>query len=186
MAKRLAEETLLHGSPSKRCYRSLSSVELQLESMAETGGVSPPSLLGLMGSRCRKRPHTFGDPEKQEQEEEEEGAPLSCKPAHCDTRKHAADMTALQTAGSLQGRRGSSTSSKKRPRDDCAGLETAIPKANHEADEDHDTEDCTFNSYQFWRVPLPELDLSLLDDANHSQSKDEPKVKGSYSDAMET
>uniref|UniRef100_A0A7N8WLX3 Putative WW-binding domain-containing protein n=1 Tax=Mastacembelus armatus TaxID=205130 RepID=A0A7N8WLX3_9TELE len=25
---------------------------------------------------------------------------------------------------------------------------------------------CTYNSFQYWRVPLPELDLSLLEDAS--------------------
>uniref|UniRef100_A0A7N6A9G3 Putative WW-binding domain-containing protein n=1 Tax=Anabas testudineus TaxID=64144 RepID=A0A7N6A9G3_ANATE len=34
-------------------------------------------------------------------------------------------------------------------------------------------DNCTYNSFQYWRVPLPELDLSLLEDAgDHSQAKD--------------
>ncbi|XP_075960658.1 uncharacterized protein LOC142964283 [Anarhichas minor] len=183
MAKRRPDDTtLLHGSPSKRCHLSLSSVDLPPESMAPTGGVSPPSLLALMGSRCRKRPHHFEDPEKQEE------AALHRKPACCDTRKHAATLLALQTSGGFQDRRGSSTltGSKKRPRDDCTGLETVAPKANDKAGEDNSTEDCTYNTFQYWRAPLPELNLSLLEDANHSQSKDRPKVKDSSSDAMET
>lgn len=54
-----------------------------------------------------------------------------------------------------------------------------------QADEDANTEDCTYNSFQYWRVPLPELDLSLLEDASaHSKTKD--KSKASSSDAMET
>lgn len=128
MAKRRAEDTLLHDSPPKRCYRSLCSVDLQLGSgMAPTGGVSPPSLLALLGSRCRKRPHYFEDPEKREEEEA-----LYRKTTNCDTRKHAADnaLTQVQqTSGSFQNRR-SSSSSKKRPREDCAGPESVIPKAN--------------------------------------------------------
>ncbi|XP_068559852.1 uncharacterized protein C9orf40 homolog [Cebidichthys violaceus] len=182
MAKRRSEDALLHGSPSKRCHLSLSSVVLPPESMAPTGGVSPPSLLALMGSRCRKRPHYFEDPENQAE------APLYRKPACCDTRKHAATLLTLQASGGFQDRCSSSTptSSKKRPRDDCTGLETVAPKANDKAGEDNDTEDCTYNSFQYWKVPLPELNLSLLEDANHSQSKDKPKVKDSSSDAMET
>ncbi|XP_034397711.1 uncharacterized protein C9orf40 homolog [Cyclopterus lumpus] len=180
MAKRRAEDTLLHGSPSKRCHRSLSSVGLPLESMAPTGCVSPPSLLALMG--CRKRPHHPEDPQKQED------APLYREPANCDTRKHGANILPQQTSGGFQGPRRSSTltSSKKRPRDNCASLETAIPKENDKAGEDNNTEDCTYNSFQYWKLPLPELNLSLLKDENHSQRKEEPKVKDSASDAMET
>ncbi|XP_059193866.1 uncharacterized protein wu:fa19b12 [Centropristis striata] len=185
MAKRRVEDTLLHDSPSKRCCRSLCGVDMQLESMVPTGGVSPPSLLALLGSRCRKRPLYFEDPEIQE----EAAAALYRKPTHCDTRKHAANVLTVQTSGSFQERRSSSTptSSKKRPREDSTGTETAC-KANDKTDEDSNPEDCSYNSFQYWRVPLPELDLSLLDDANDfSQRKDESKVKDSSSaDAMET
>ncbi|XP_044053136.1 uncharacterized protein wu:fa19b12 [Siniperca chuatsi] len=183
MAKRRAEDTLLQDSPSKRCYRSLCSVDMQLGSMAPTGGVSPPSLLALLGGRNRKRPYYFEDPEKQEE------AALYRKATNCDTRKHAASVLTVQTSGSFQDRRSSSTltSTKKRPREDCAGSETVIPKANDKADEDINTEDCTYNSFQYWRVPLPELDLSLLEDANdHSQTKDKSKLTDTSSDAMET
>ncbi|XP_042344786.1 uncharacterized protein wu:fa19b12 [Plectropomus leopardus] len=184
MAKRRAEDTLLHDSPSKRCYRLLSSVDMQLDSMAPAGGVNPPSLLALLGSRCRKRPYYFEEPEKQDE------AALYRKPRHCDTRKPAANVLAVNTSGSFQDCRSSKctlTSSKKRPRDDCTGSETVIPKATDDKAEDTDTEDCTYNSFQYWRVPLPEVNLSLLEDAtDHSQTKDKSKVKDSFSDAMET
>ncbi|XP_047447062.1 uncharacterized protein wu:fa19b12 [Mugil cephalus] len=172
MAKRRTEDTVLNDSPSKRCFRSLCRVDMQLESMAPTGGVNPPSLMALLGSRCRKRPYYFEDLERQE----EEGA-LFPKTTHCDTRKPAASVL---TSGSFQEHRSSSTvtaCTKKRPRKDCTSSEGPIPKANDKADTD--TEDCTYNSFQFWRVPLPELDLSLLED-DHSQTKEKPK------DAMET
>lgn len=127
MAKRRAEDTLLHDSPSKRYFRSLCSVDMQLGSMPPTGDVSPPSLLALLGSRARKRPYYFEDPDKQQEEEE---TSLHRKATRCDTRKHAANLTE-QTSGGFQGRRSSSsalTSSKKRPRDDCGGSETVVPK----------------------------------------------------------
>lgn len=128
MAKRRAEDTLLHDSPSKRYFRSLCSVDMQLGSMPPTGDVSPPSLLALLGSRARKRPYYFEDPDKQQEEEE---TSLHRKATRCDTRKHAANVLTEQTSGSFQGRRSSSsalTSSKKRPRDDCGGSETVVPK----------------------------------------------------------
>ncbi|KAM9361009.1 uncharacterized protein ABDE67_001638 [Symphorus nematophorus] len=187
MAKRRAEDPLLLDSPSKRCYRSLCSVDMQLGSMAPTSGVvSPPSLLALLGSRSRKRPYYFMDPEEQEQEEDEAAAALYRKPTHCcDIRKHAASVLTVQTSGSFQDRR----SSKKRPREDCTGSETfrVIPKDNDKADEDTGTEDSTYNSFQYWRPPLPELDLSLLEDTNdQDQTKDTSEVKDSSYDAMET
>lgn len=130
MAKRRAEDTLLHDSPSKRCYRSLRSVDMQLESFPPTGGVSlsPPSLLALLGSRCRKRPYYFEDPEQKQ----EEAAGLYRKTTQvCDARKHATSVLTVQTSGSFQDRRssGTLTNLKKRPREDPAGSETAVPKA---------------------------------------------------------
>ncbi|XP_051279366.1 uncharacterized protein C9orf40 homolog [Dicentrarchus labrax] len=187
MAKRRAEDTLLHDSPSKRCHRSVCSVDMQLGSiMAPTGGVSPPSLLALLGSRSRKRPHYFEEPE------EEEGAAPFRKATNCDTRKHAATVLTVQTfSGSFHERRGSSapTSSKKRTREGSTSSETAASKANDKAEEDTNAEDDSYNSFQYWRTPLPELDLSLLEDpSDGSQTKDKAKVKdpSSSSYAMET
>ncbi|XP_035515171.1 uncharacterized protein C9orf40 homolog [Morone saxatilis] len=184
MAKRRAEDTLLHDSPSKRCHRSVCSVDMQLGSLAPTGGVSPPSLLALLGSRSRKRPHYFEEPE-------EEGAAPFRRATNCDTRKHAASVLTVQTSsGSFQERRSSSaaTSSKKRTREDGTSSETAGPKVNDKAEEDTNAEDDSYNSFQYWRTPLPELDLSLLEDpSDSSQTKDKAKVKDpSSSDAMET
>lgn len=191
MAKRRAEDTLLHDS--KRCYRALCGIDMQLESMVAPK--SPSSLLALLGSRCRKRPYYFEEPEQpqqqpqqQQQQQQLEEAPLYRKTTHCcDTRKHAPDVYTVPTSASFQERRSSikPSNSKKRPREDSVGSETAS-KANDEVDADSTTEDCTFNSFQYWRVPLPELDLSLLEDASaQSQTKDKSKVKNS-SDAMET
>uniref|UniRef100_A0A3Q2VEF7 Putative WW-binding domain-containing protein n=1 Tax=Haplochromis burtoni TaxID=8153 RepID=A0A3Q2VEF7_HAPBU len=196
MAKRRAEDTLLHNSPSKRCFRSLCAVDIQAESMAPSGGVSPPSLLALLGTRCRKRPQYF---------DEEETASYR-KTSHYDARKRAVNVSAVQTSGSFQDRRSSSvTSSQKRPREGSEEPDTGtdwsagnkmLPRScvwtlhfylsvPFQADEDANTEDCTYNSFQYWRVPLPELDLSLLEDASdHSKTKD--KSKASSSDAMET
>ncbi|XP_040898697.1 uncharacterized protein wu:fa19b12 [Toxotes jaculatrix] len=189
MAKRRAEDTLLHHSPSKRCYRSLCSVDMQLETMPPTAGVSlsPPTLLSLLGSRCRKRPYYFEDPEQKEQEEEAAAAGLCRKATNDGSRKHADNVLKVQTSGSFQDRH-SSNAHKKRPREDCSGSEIVIPQANDKAaNGDGNTEDCAYNSFQYWRVPLPELDLSLLKDVDsHSQAKQKLKVKDSSSDAMET
>lgn len=137
MAKRRAEEdTLLHGSPSKRCCRLLHSGDMQLHSAARTGGVSlspPPSLMALLGSRCRKRPYNFEDPDKQA-EAVAGTAGFYYKTTQCDTRKHAPDVLTVQTSGGFQERRTSSTSTstkdKKRQREDYVCPNTAVTKAN--------------------------------------------------------
>ncbi|XP_019949146.1 uncharacterized protein C9orf40 homolog [Paralichthys olivaceus] len=180
MAKRRAEEPLLllHDLPSKTLPRSLLSVDLQLETdppAARPVSRSPPALLAVLGSRCRKRPHC---PEEPEQKPEGAGV--------C-TRKHEADVVTVQTSGSFQEPHscGSPANHKKRPREEC---QTSPPGApDRVADIDTNTEDCAYNSFQFWRPPLPELDLSLLEDYNsHPQTEQRSKVKDRSSDAMET
>ncbi|XP_072244382.1 uncharacterized protein [Leuresthes tenuis] len=182
MAKRRAEDTLLHGSPPKRYCRSLCSGNMQPKSMAETGGVSPPSLLELLGSRCRKRPYYFEDQEKPEH------ADSRLRRALCEPREQAANVLTVPVSGSFLDRRSSLTvTSKKRPREGSLGSETVIPTVNNKTQEDSHSEDGTYNSFQYWRVPLPELDLSLLgDDRDYSQTKEKSKASGSSSDAMET
>lgn len=130
MAKRRAEDNLLHDSPSKRRYRSLYSVDMQLHSVARSGGLSlsPPSLMALVGSRCRKRPRYFEDTDKEAQEA---AAGFYYKTTHCDTRKHEANVLTVQTSGSFQESRisGTFTNHKKRQREDCVCANTATTKA---------------------------------------------------------
>ncbi|KAF3696006.1 putative protein C9orf40 -like protein [Channa argus] len=172
MAKRCAEDVLPHDSPSKRCYRSLCSVDMQLQSVGPIvgGNLNPPSLLSLLGRRCRKRPYYVEEPEC----EEAAGGP-HIKTTHCDIRKHAGNVLSVQISGNPQDRRSSNTltSPKKRAREEGAGSEAVSVKPDVQADLDTNTEDWPYNSFQYWRVPLPELDLSLLEDANgHSQIED--------------
>lgn len=117
MAKRRAEDTLLHDFPSKKYCRAFCKVSMHLGSMDPTGGVSKPSLLALLGSRGRKRPHYSEDLNKEGQEEETAPAVSPCRK---DTRMHAASVLSEQTSGSFHDRRSTnsaSTKSKKRARD---------------------------------------------------------------------
>ncbi|KAK2837527.1 hypothetical protein Q5P01_014739 [Channa striata] len=180
MAKRRAEDVSMHDSPSKRCSRSLWNVDRRLQSAAAapivSGNLKPPSLLAVLGSRCRKRPYCFEEPPS----EETAARPCSKSP-HCDTRKPAGTA-----CGNVQDRRSSDTltNPKKGPRDEDAGSEAALVKATEQTDADSNAEDCTYNSFQYWRVPLPELDLSLLEDANdHSQTEGKADQRH-YFDAM--
>ncbi|XP_013867493.1 uncharacterized protein C9orf40 homolog [Austrofundulus limnaeus] len=186
MAKRRAENTLLLDSPGKRKYsRPLCSVDLQLESSASptVAGVSPPSLLALLGSRCRKRSHFF------ENEEQPGEATSPLKSSLCVSKKAAADVLTERVSGSFQDRRQTSsctvTNKKKRARQDSRCSDTVLSTVGDKTAEDTPTEDSMYNSFQYWRVPLPELDLSLLDDpSDDSQTKTNTVV--SSSDAMET
>lgn len=124
MAKRRAEDTLLNDFPSKKYCRAFCKVGTHLGSMAPTGGVSPPSLLALLGSRGRKRPYYFEDLDKEEQEEET-AITAAASPSRKDTKTHAASVLSEQTSGSFHDRRSASsapTKSKKRARD--SGSET--------------------------------------------------------------
>lgn len=178
MAKRRSED-ILNSPPAKKYHHGLYNVDMRLESMASFGGVSPPSLCALLGSRRRKRPFYFEETEEQDLDLE-----LCRKSTHSDLMmKRAGNVTSMQqTSGNFQEQRLSTnvtlTNSSKRDREDCgAPADTANPKAKVDAADATDTENSTYNSFQFWKIPLPELDLSLLQD---------PSQKDSSSDAMET
>ncbi|CAN9513434.1 unnamed protein product [Ophioblennius macclurei] len=185
MAKRRAEECLLYESPSKRCWASC--VDAPPDGVAPSGvGVSPlpppppppspppPALLALLGSRCRKRPLNH------------------LEDRHSNVERQTATTTVVtvmgeHASGSFQKRRVSSAldaNLPKRARDDCKSLEM------HVLDEDNkekNTEDSIYNSFQFWRSPLPALDLSLLEGSSDDpQTKGKSKLKDPSYDAMET
>ncbi|CAJ1067969.1 uncharacterized protein wu:fa19b12 [Xyrichtys novacula] len=186
MSKRRSEDTLIHDCPSKKSCLSPRSVDLQLGSIMapSSGGVSPPSLLALLGGRCRKRQHYL-----EEVEETEDEVSLYLRPTHHEVRRHAAHVLTVQTPGSFHERRssGALTSSKKRAREERAGPETDLPTNADKADKEVNAEDCAYNSFQYWRVPLPALDLSLLqDNADQSETQNKTKVKDISSDCMET
>ncbi|XP_017272677.1 uncharacterized protein C9orf40 homolog [Kryptolebias marmoratus] len=188
MAKRRAENPLLLDSPGKRkLCRPLCGVDMRLESSAAptSGAVSPPSLLALLGGRCRKRPHYFENEEKPGETSPRLMSSL------CASKKLAADVSTEQVSGSFQVRRSvscSDTSKKKEPRVDSRGSEPVRSTANDKTAEDAPVEDSIYNSFQYWRVPLPELNLSLLEDpSDDSQTKTPSKnPNDSPSDAMET
>uniref|UniRef100_A0A8C5F935 WW-binding domain-containing protein n=1 Tax=Gadus morhua TaxID=8049 RepID=A0A8C5F935_GADMO len=120
MTKRRAEDALFGGVPTKTCYGSLCSLDMQLKGSATSGPVDPPSLQALLGSRCRKRPYS---------------------PEEADVQESPNN------------------------------------------DKNDDSEDISFNYFQFWRTPLPALDLSLLEDED---SKSESRKNVTAKDGMET
>lgn len=155
MAKRRAEDILIN-IPSKKCG-GLCSVDMRLDSMAPSKSESQLSLFSLLGSRCKKRPLYFD-----ENEETDLDLALFRKGTHGDLLKHSAQQQ--HTSGYFHETRISDVvkSANKRARKESEEpADTTIPKPKVEADT-IDNNDSSYNSFQFWRAPLPELDMSLL------------------------
>uniref|UniRef100_A0A8C5DNZ5 Putative WW-binding domain-containing protein n=1 Tax=Gouania willdenowi TaxID=441366 RepID=A0A8C5DNZ5_GOUWI len=168
MAKRRAEAPLLHSSLNKRYCAPLSVA----------GG--PPSFLALQGHRNKKRPLNSEDEDKLME----------------STVQRVTALGSLENEPLLRDRHCSvGTCTNKRLRRGFAESDTnvhikcdkvSVESSFSQADGDTNAEDGTFNSFQYWRVPLPELDLSLLEDEDECQTKDKLKVKDSSFDTMET
>ncbi|CAL8347032.1 unnamed protein product [Lota lota] len=182
MTKRRAEDALFGGIPSKICYGSLCNLDMQLKGSATSGPVNPPSLQALLGSRCRKRPYSFEEAEVQE-------SVRNRKPANDDPGNHALSGVMADSSRSYQDRPTSPTqkSAKKRPRDDDVSQKTFPKVAKANDDKNNDSDDIRYNSFQFWRIPLPALDLSLLEDADSkSEARKKVTAKDPVLDGMET
>ncbi|XP_054630085.1 uncharacterized protein wu:fa19b12 [Dunckerocampus dactyliophorus] len=174
MAKRHAEDTLFSKLPAKRSFKSLCRVDLQFESIAPHRDVSPTCTPASSDGHCRKRLCCLENPDVQE-----ERIMYPNKTLQLDSLNKNASHAQTFESFSI-----TSSCSRKRRREEPVDLETAIAKDSDKADTD--PEDCTYNSFQFWRAPLPELDLSLLDESSgQSQTKHSSNVKNSC-DAMET
>ncbi|XP_051924636.1 uncharacterized protein wu:fa19b12 [Hippocampus zosterae] len=177
MAKRHADNTLFSQSPAKKKIRSLCRVvDLHLESMAVYGGVSPSCKLALLNDRCRKRRHSLGISDVAQEE-----APLHLKAANPDALKES--MSHPHTCGRYHEYL-DSTTARKRRREESVGLGTAAAKVYDETDADN--EDCTYNSFQYWKVPLPQLDLSLLEETTERCQIKHNLIVRNALDAMET
>ncbi|KAG9331520.1 hypothetical protein JZ751_018923 [Albula glossodonta] len=78
--------------------------------------------------------------------------------------------------------------SKKRQREETVDSQDAEFQTEKETPAGDDL--CSFNSFQYWRVPLPELDMSLLQaDGDTGEPSGEPAKDSSVlseMDAMET
>ncbi|XP_062398706.1 uncharacterized protein wu:fa19b12 [Sardina pilchardus] len=158
MTKRRAEGAIYHDSPHKRlCFQSLYNNDTALPALRVVQDADAPSLLSFLSSHCRKR-NVFDDREMQE----------SSRPRK-RSFKNKTSWTALTDNEKNSGRfqeacvqSAQQVASKKRPREETQlqGSEN-VPNVTEKADEDLST----FNTFLFWRPPLPELDMSLLQDA---------------------
>ncbi|KAK7164399.1 hypothetical protein R3I94_002949 [Phoxinus phoxinus] len=156
MTKRRAESILPPEIPSKRSFCSLFNIDKPVAGVNVILNANPPSLLSFSGQRCRKRPKFLDDPldtinlprKVAANRVDSVLADNTCKPRSFEDAGRSA--VTRRSSCALQ------TESNKQP-DEENNL-TAGDKAMH-TDEDLSP----FNSFQFWQVPLPELDLSLLE-----------------------
>ncbi|XP_036454627.1 uncharacterized protein C9orf40 homolog [Colossoma macropomum] len=176
MTKRRAESASPFCSvpEKKRCRSVCSSADSPLSS-------APPLLQYPASSdsspRRRKRPSR---PDPLESLPEPKKAPAVRQPS-----PQTAAEDCSRKFGDASGATGPAELQAKRPREEEDQLDTdtaeELTKAMHSDDDVSDDLLCAFNSFQFWRAPLPELDLSLLD----PQVKGDATTKGS-TEAMET
>ncbi|KAJ8262923.1 hypothetical protein COCON_G00153800 [Conger conger] len=199
MTKRSAEDALFCDASLKRCVRSLCKIDAQLPGMAVAfgGNVNPPSLPGFAAT-CRKRAFCFD-----EQELPGVARPWKKSTTGCDNQDVGARVSGKyniislkHTASFLQENKplgGSELNSpcrfsKKRMRNDSVGSQNVLKQLDKGTPADDDLS--TFNSFQYWRVPLPEVDLSLLQTNGDAEELSQHPVKdssmSSETDAMET
>lgn len=155
MTKRRAENILPPEIPHKRCFRSLSDNDKPYGGVNVIQNAIPFSLLTLAEQRCRKRPSYLED--------------------SLDTdnlpRKVAANRVNSELADTCKSRTFDDGAGRPVTRRSSRALQTQSNKQTNEENNItagdkvmHTDEDLSpFNSFQFWRVPLPELDLSLLE-----------------------
>lgn len=159
MTKRRAENILPPEIPSKRSFRSLFNIDKPVVGVNVIQNTNPSSLLSFSGQRCRKRPKFLDDPLDTINLPRKVAANRvdsvladknTCKPRTFEDAGKVRSAVTRRSSCALQ------TESNKQPEEE--NNLTAGDKAMH-TDEDLSP----FNSFQFWQVPLPELDLSLLE-----------------------
>ncbi|KAL1274093.1 hypothetical protein QQF64_026907 [Cirrhinus molitorella] len=177
MTKRRAENVLPPEIPHKRCLRSLSDSDKPVGGANVIQNANPSSLLSVTGQRCRKRPSYLED----SLDTDNRPIKVSAKRVNSvlEDKNTCKSRTFEDDAGRPVTRRSSRTLQTQNKQTDEENNVTAEDKVMH-TDEDLSS----FNSFQFWRVPLPELDLSLLETESSARSSIVSSTKDS--EAMET
>ncbi|XP_018954093.1 uncharacterized protein wu:fa19b12 [Cyprinus carpio] len=157
MTKRRAENILHPEITHKRCFRSLSDNDKPVGGVNVIQNVFPSSLLTLAGQRCRKRPSYLEDSLDADNLPRKVAANgINFVLAVRNTCKSRTLEDGAGRPGTRRSSRALQTQSNKQT--DEGNSITTGDKVMH-TDEDLSP----FNSFQFWRVPLPELDLALLE-----------------------
>ncbi|TSR04275.1 hypothetical protein Baya_10882 [Bagarius yarrelli] len=164
MMKRRAENSSLqelHHEKKKKTCGSVCDAESEVEAMHAVA--APPALFpSLIGERRRKRSRCCEDYEE-----------------HDKTRAQKGKTTDTTDGGKKDIVSGANEmTSEEIKADDVKRTEAQRP-------DDNEDNLSAFNSFQFWRTPLPALDLSLLDATSSPELGDDSSVKDGTED-MET
>ncbi|KAJ8401543.1 hypothetical protein AAFF_G00378600 [Aldrovandia affinis] len=194
MKKRRAEGSLHCDVPLKRCIRSLCQIDAQLPAMAVAcgGNAGNPQSLPVLAENCRKRAYYSDDQELLEaarpRKKSTTGSASRVVENHVQGKVHVNHSGSFQEEkeefplSSLCGL------SKKRMRDETDSSRDLLLQPGKGTSTEGDL--CTFNSFQYWRVPLPKVDLSLLQTDDDAEELAQQPVKDSSVlseiDAMET
>lgn len=197
MTKRRAESLFIHDNLSPKTF-SLFRFDTQLESMAAAGDLNPPSMLALLSNKHRKK-RPFHFEEERSHEENSPPSKISCSDklvtgTSFDCLSMSVQDGRFKKGCDVMATRESNACQKKRGREDSASQHcfnkvidgVPEPVTSIVEHDDGDTDLSKFNSFQYWRAPLPALDLSLLQDPDSTLQPKGQFIKHVLCDAMET
>ncbi|XP_076854647.1 uncharacterized protein LOC143509695 [Brachyhypopomus gauderio] len=173
MRKRRAESELIWEGEKKKRVRSLNGADRRNQAVQRAASPpSSPASTGPTAQRRRKRPIS-SDHHGSEDEVSSTGTPPWSGSDPADVHR---------PAGGARHPAGPHDALSKRPKTEgtTVHLTKVVP-----ADDVGDGELGAFNSFQFWRTPLPQLDLSLLDGQSTAEITSSSSVKDP-TEAMET
>ncbi|XP_042564146.1 uncharacterized protein wu:fa19b12 [Clupea harengus] len=158
MTKRRAEGVMHHDSPHKRlCFQSLCNNDTTLPGIRVVQDADASSLLSFLSNHCRKRNYV-DDRETQELSRPRKKS-FQSKTSWTVLTDNENNSGRFREAGVQSQSVAQEVASKKRSREENQLHEAEyIRNESEKAVEDVPT----FNTFQFWRAPLPQLDMSLL------------------------
>ncbi|MCJ8746710.1 hypothetical protein PDJAM_G00144820 [Pangasius djambal] len=178
MTKRRAESSSLHEAPQQKKCRCVCDAEPELEAVHALHAAAAPRALftTVIGEHRRKRPRCCEDHEQHGRT----GAPgHRLSNATDGVNKETGDV---RVSGKFRGASGACMG-EMASEESTSGTKPEMPtKVALPDDED---ELFAFNSFQFWRTPLPALDLSLLDSPSTTELNEDRSLKDG-TEEMET
>ncbi|KAM7166712.1 uncharacterized protein C9orf40 homolog [Macrochelys suwanniensis] len=163
MAKRHAEPLVCH-VPWKRCLPE------------------PSPLLRVPGRRPRDGPELWspgravpGGSDKKRKLEEAE-APQGKRPGHRGNRPGGEPGDPASPGGRKRQQRGGDVGTRPEQAMRAVGVglgaRSPAPRGEERGTEEHEEEFWQYNSFQYWRAPLPAIDLSVILDLNGERTTD--------------
>ncbi|KAG7318559.1 hypothetical protein KOW79_018314 [Hemibagrus wyckioides] len=183
MTKRRAESSSLQESPPppppQKMKKSVCDAERELEAVhaLHAADTSPALFTTLVGERRRKRPRCCEDREQLDRTEAP-GGKMST-----DRENVKKEIEGECVSGKF--RSASDACTCEMASEESASGSKVDRRTKATLPDDNEDELCEFNSFQFWRNPLPALDLSLLDAPSTTELSRDSSLKDS-TEEMET